>query len=379
MPSRLLIFGASVRAAAQSAIRAGFQPVGADMFGDVDLAECCTAHRVDDYPRQLETLVKTLPESPWLYTGALENRADLVDRIARLRELYGNPGDVLRQVRDPFLVGQALTQDGLRFPEVARHLPRGRRGSWLQKPFESSGGERISLIRESATGDGACGGDSRTYFQRFIDGDSCSAIYVGAAGRAMFVGATRQLVGAAWTGATGFKYAGSIGPLVLPEHIEAEFQRIGGCLAKRFGPVGIFGVDAIVAENAVWPVEVNPRYTASVEILERVTGIETIAMHVRACRDGKLPRSCEKRRKCFCGKAIIYADRTLTVPERFVRFAGRLNRRAVQSAIADIPAGGQQIEAGRPVVTVFADAGSLTSLRQRLECRVRRVQKMLNA
>ncbi|MBC8876640.1 MAG: ATP-grasp domain-containing protein [Planctomycetes bacterium] len=382
MPSRLLILGASVRAAAQSAIRAGFQPVGADMFGDVDLAECCTSHRIDNYPRGLETLVKTLPECPWMYTGALENRADLVDRIARVRELHGNWGDVLRRVRNPFLVRQALTQDGLRCPETARRLPRLHEGLWLRKPFESSGGERISLIRESVAGDDAveaepCDGDSRFYFQRFIAGDPCSAIFVGAGGRALLVGATRQIIGAAWTGATGFQYTGSLGPLVLPERIETEFERIGGCLAKRFGLVGIFGVDAILAGNAVLPVEVNPRYTASVEILERLAGIETIAMHVHACRDGTLPRSSKRQGSGFCGKAIIYADRTLTVPGRFMRFARRINRRAIQPAIADIPAGGQQIDARRPVATVFADADSLSLVRQRLECRVRRVQKML--
>ena len=46
----LLIAGASVRAAAWSAARAGYLPVAADRFGDADLSSLAQATRLDSYP-----------------------------------------------------------------------------------------------------------------------------------------------------------------------------------------------------------------------------------------------------------------------------------------------------------------------------------------
>lgn len=382
MPSTILILGASARAAAQSAIRADYHPIAVDMFGDADLAACCETHRVDDYPHGLETMARSLPKCPYVYTGALENHPALVERIAQTRQLYGNSGRVLRRVRDPFQVSEALAEAGLCCPELARQPPRTGDGLWLRKPFESSGGGRISTVRASAAFDDSAGAACCTaradvYFQRFIDGDPCSALYVTGGGRAVFLGATRQLVGTAWTGATGFQYSGSLGPLDLPQSIVAEFQQIGSWLAKRFGLIGIAGVDAVIAENRVWPVEVNPRYTASVEVLERVADLKTIAMHVRACRDGILPRRPNAHGRRYSGKAIIYADETVTVSERFLHFVGQLNKRSRKRAVADIPRVEQQINAGAPVATVLADSNSLPALRRRLESSVRRVRDVL--
>ena len=101
---RLLIVGASVRAAAFSALRAGFRPLAADKFADTDLTACCPARRVADYPRGLPAAVSAWPPCGWMYTGALENHPALVDRLAASRPLDGNPGPVLRRIRDPFQV-----------------------------------------------------------------------------------------------------------------------------------------------------------------------------------------------------------------------------------------------------------------------------------
>ncbi len=440
MPSALLILGASVRAAAHSAIRSGYRPIAVDMFGDTDLAACCVTYRVDDYPHGLETVAGPLPRCPVMYTGALENQPALVDRIAASRKLYGNPGHVLRRIRDPFMVAQALEEEGLCYPQLASRLPHTNNGLWLRKPLESSGGGRISVVQVAdgdAPADECYDGGSRFYFQRFINGEPCSAVYIAAGGRSVFLGATRQLVGTAWTGATGFQYSGSLGPLDLPTDIATDFRRIGNCLAERFGLIGIFGVDAILAENQVWPVEVNPRYTASVEILERVTDLNTIAIHVQACRNGDMPAPSTRQDNRYSGKAIIYADKNVAITKRFVRFAERLNGRAGQPAVADIPppqgqtscsldapspsrvregraegpgrdghgtlseplarlshresenrrepgtnikaAPPRRVEAGAPILTVFADGDSLLSVRRRLESRVQRVRQMLYA
>ena len=53
----LLIVGASARAAAFSALRAGLRPWCADLFGDDDLRARCFAQRCDsaNYPRSISS------------------------------------------------------------------------------------------------------------------------------------------------------------------------------------------------------------------------------------------------------------------------------------------------------------------------------------
>src|SRR5687767_7079098 len=113
MSNPLLILGASARAAAWSARRAGFEPSAGDLFTDEDLRACCPAWRCERYPRDFEQIAAEAPPGPWIYTGGLENHPRLVDRIAARRPLFGNPGDVLREARDPFRLAEVLAAAGI--------------------------------------------------------------------------------------------------------------------------------------------------------------------------------------------------------------------------------------------------------------------------
>ena len=47
--------------------------------------------------------------------------------------------------------------------------------------------------------------------------------------------------------------------------LAAKLQRLGEVLASASGLMGWFGIDYVLRDGEPWPVEVNPRYTASVE------------------------------------------------------------------------------------------------------------------
>src|SRR5262249_48786720 len=114
----LIVLGASGRAAAFSALRAGLRPWCADLFGDLDLrARCPTTVLLP--PRYPDGLIASLAEPPpgrWMYTGALENRPRLIHQLACRRPLWGNDGPVLDLVRSPQRVAQVLTAAGLPCP-----------------------------------------------------------------------------------------------------------------------------------------------------------------------------------------------------------------------------------------------------------------------
>ncbi len=113
----VILLGASVRALAQSARRAGWQPTAIDLYADRDLKAIAAVHRVED-PQEWEVLARAAPPGPWMYTGGLENHPGLIDRLARQRPLWGIGGEALRGVRDPFRVHKVLGQAGLPVPDV---------------------------------------------------------------------------------------------------------------------------------------------------------------------------------------------------------------------------------------------------------------------
>jgi predicted ATP-grasp superfamily ATP-dependent carboligase len=198
------------------------------------------------------------------------------------------------------------------------------------------------------------------FYQARIDGQPCSAVYVADAGRAVLLGATRQLLATIGTGAAPFCYAGSVGPLRLEPVLERQLQAIGGELARRFSLVGLFGVDLMLANDQLWVIEVNPRFPASVEVLERAGGFEAVAIHVEACRTGRLPPP-PTMSGTWCGKAILTARADLVVPADFSRLALPADVKTWPE-VADVPAAGTRIRAGGPIVTVLAEAGDEPSL-----------------
>jgi predicted ATP-grasp superfamily ATP-dependent carboligase len=381
---QLLILGSSARAAAFSARRAGLQPVTADLFADGDLRAIAAAHRIaaSDYPEALAAVGATVAPSPWIYTGALENHPDLVAQIARQRPLWGNDAPALRAVRDPFALATVLRRAGLPCPAVqpdASRLPRD--GSWLVKPLASAGGQGIAPLGRSH--------DRATsrpcYYQQRIDGPSLAAVFLAARdgqtneSSATLVGVTRQ-----WIGRPGcpFAYAGSLGPWPIAPGVRPRIAALGRTLAAAFRLSGLFGVDLILRDGEPWTVEVNPRYTASVEVLELALRRPLLAEHALAC-DADLdseklliapPSPCSRA----VGKLILFAPAPCRFPnlrEHHVTTDGPFTI----PRLADLPDPDTPFEAGAPVLTLFAHGASVAACQWKLRHRVGRWERRLRS
>ena len=153
-------------------------------------------------------------------------------------------------------------------------LPRD--GTWLVKPIASAGGRLVQHL-DHATVPLA----EPSYFQQFLDGPSYSALFLAPReGSAELVGVTRQLLG---TPGSPFAYRGNIGPSPVPAPLMSRLRQLGNVLCSAFRLVGLFGVDYIQHDDEPWLVEINPRYTASVEVFELATHRSLLTEHLRAC------------------------------------------------------------------------------------------------
>jgi predicted ATP-grasp superfamily ATP-dependent carboligase len=393
--SRILsIVGASTRAAAFSALRAGFSPRCADLFADRDLVKCTNVTRLSgrSYPDGFLDFLKNGPTAPWIYTGGLENHAALIERMASVRELWGNGRSAVTAARSVWHVRSLFESAGIPFPRVhSLEEPLFARARWLLKSPFSTGGSGVSWWT---------GGSARCapgcYLQEYIEGDPCAAVFIGDGKQTGFVGLTRQLVGEGWLHAKPFHYCGSIGPLQTDPELRHACEALGSAVANGCGLRGVFGVDCVLRDGVLWPIEINPRYPASAEILESAFGESILAAHCRAFdrEIAAAPRGVPAPSPRIIGKAILFAKETITFPEDspwlddiaidFPPLAppGRGDGGEGLSAFAvprfaDIPSPGEQIPPGRPIFTIFAEGVSLEDCTSSLRRRVAEVESLL--
>jgi predicted ATP-grasp superfamily ATP-dependent carboligase len=283
---------------------------------------------------------------------------------------------VLRRVRRPEQVAEVLRSAGLPVPAICRRaddLPA--RGRWLIKPLAGSGGSGIRFFRR-----GGPPPRGPVYFQQFIDGQPLSAVYVAGVDQTRLLGVTRQLVGQDWLHAQPFHYCGSIGPVALARRTRETFVRIGAVLSSAFGLRGLFGVDCLLRDGIPWPIEVNPRYPASVEVLELACGVPALALHRRVFEPNTPATggSGRKRRGRVLGKAICFAQSTFSFPAEgpWSRLLDRPPDPWEWPHFADVPPAGEVIRAGRPILTFFAAADSVARCLAELKRQARELNQI---
>ncbi len=358
---------------AASAARAGFRVFAADLFGDHDLREVASAvATIRPYPDGLPAAIASFPKVPWIYTGALENHPVLISALAADRPLAGSSPEAVARVRDPDMLARAVRAVGLSFPET-RHDPTGlpRDGTWLVKPLASAGGRGIRPWC------GSDADDSPRLWQKRIAGRRLSAGFVLTAGGSQLISTSRQLIGRRWCHAGQFAYCGSIDLdlEMLTGPLRDQLVRLGTCLAETFGLHGLVGADLIVdARQRAHVIEINPRPTASLELIERSTGGSLAALHLAAFGITSSAAPARWPREGTWSKAVLFAARDIDFSAATLA-AVRTRSASWTSAdgwpaVADIPEPPCPIPAGAPVCTVFAHAatprGALALLRRRV-------------
>ena len=359
----LLIVAASARAASFSARFAGYSPIWIDQYADFDLQRHFPGRKVmaSRYPQDIVNLASSLHSMPFIYTGAMENHLQVLEQLQTRHQLLGNSAEICRAVRDPQLLADCWERAGVKYPKIHGAAARVPEGTWLMKPVNGSGGQGIRIYQLETLFS-----EDEYYLQQYIRGESRAGVFVGNGQSSCFIGVTQQLIGEEFLNAGKYSYCGSIGPLEIDPVEDDQWRALGDSLCHSFSLKGIFCVDAIRCEDNIYPVEVNPRYSASIEVLERACDLPLLRLHHQAC-EGDLNFQVKTPRRTIA-KAYLFADARLRSPREISSiYTDTINI----SETADIPMPGSIIEQGHPVMTVLAEAVDADSALEELKSRAR--------
>jgi predicted ATP-grasp superfamily ATP-dependent carboligase len=264
-----------------------------------------------------------------------------------------------RILRDAGLPSAEVREADAELPEYCR---------WLRKPLHGSGGQGIDFTTRTESGDGH-------FYQRFLEGPSYSAVYVRARSETRLLGTTEQLIGpVGWLNALPFRYAGSVGPVDLGPDVRTELLRIGETLVEGCALRGVFGMDFVLEAGRPHLVEINPRYTASIEVLERSTGVRALSWHrLEFDPPATISAAAYAGARC-CAKAIFYAHRQFVTP---AAFASLVDAHWERVGFADVPLPGEVCEAGWPILTLLAEADTRDVALRRLQAQAVRVLSVI--
>lgn len=371
-----LCVGVSVRALMESAGESGYPVQGIDFFADSDSCRWGkTLSLRNDFGlapsvKLLLEVAQNQPCEGLVYASGPENHSAGLNFWEERGLLIGNKTSVLDQVRDPWKFQQALAEIEAAMPEFQRVKdwdPDNQGKIRLLKPLDGGGGRGIRVLpQEKDKAQELISGlrePDRYIVQEYIAGFPASVTFLADGQRAEVLGTSRQLT--VRQGAHNFIYAGNIVPfdtsIISGTHdaFEESLWRICNHLSTAFRLRGINTLDFVLNSQGIWVLEVNPRWSASVELIERWRGERLFAKHLAACRasirslpfagdEGRLSRN----RAGFWGKRIVYARSTFQVE------CGWDLSYLYEQGVRDIPAAGTDIEKGEPICTVLSTAAA---------------------
>jgi predicted ATP-grasp superfamily ATP-dependent carboligase len=356
----ILVVAVSARALTEAVVRSGRPVLAVDLFGDADTRAAAAGFAVvagslDDGPELAaviaagERLAAAHGEPAGVIVGSgFEHRPDALADLGARWPLLGCPPQAVAAVKDPARLAALCATLAIPHPEISATPPADPTG-WLAKRPGGSGGGHVA---PAASGpDAATGAPSpadRT-FQRRVDGRAMSATVLCDADGARLIGFCTAAF--APTPAAPYRFGGLAGPVAVAPGLSSEITAAADRLAGATGLRGLVGLDLVVDGTRWWLIEVNPRPTAALDVLDRGTP-PLMALHIAACDRTAVPN----------GGSTAAAASTWTPPATvaatalvYARHDGVTVAADWPGWIADRPQPGTAVPAGAPVCTVRAE------------------------
>ncbi len=394
----ILIIGIDVVSLATSAAKAGYKVYAVDYFGDQDLKRVCNENLsiVKQAPGEIcgqlgtnfspeallhltmELRKKNVLDGTLLSTG-LDDSPDVLSELNEMIPIIGNHPHVIKRIRDKTKFFQELKRLGVPHPvtAMAENLEEARRKARdigypiLVKPSKGFGGVGIRKTRglkELAQAfEDASRIDQNVLIQEYVSGTPASVSLISSTTETITLTLNEQLLGVGEVGQEEpFGYCGNVVPFLATTALVEKCVSVAEKITSSYGLVGSNGVDLVISKEGLpYVVEVNPRFQATVECVERVLGINMVEAHMETFIKGRLP-SIIKRPVGFCTRLILFAPQHSVVPDL-----------SVLEEVRDIPIPEVIIEKGEPICSVVTEGADRNSSLKKARIISRSIYKSL--
>jgi predicted ATP-grasp superfamily ATP-dependent carboligase len=346
MRGRVLVAGFATRHVAQSAFRANYQVYAVDHFCDQDLTwytkDCIRFDELEEIPSAIEEICGRHQFDLVVMTSGAEDLPTDLPVCGTLKEKVRRFLDKLEMqhfFEDLGVPVAGLAKDG-EYPAMI-------------KPCRGAGGWRNAIVHsEQETAEWKDLYPNIQYLtQRLVQGVPSSVCCVADGIRARAIATNEQLLRG--EGGSLFGFCGS------------AMIAIAEMIAAASGCSGTVGID-FVAGKEPYVIEINPRFQATVDTVEKAMGCNMFQLHADACQ-GVLPDMRPGPKK-YAARRILFAEKDVRI---------RANLKNLYPIVADIPWPDTFFEEEQAITSVYGWGESKEAALTRLDKNITAVQQYL--
>lgn len=403
----VVLIGASIRSAAQSAKRAGFHVLGIDHFGDVDTRQACHEFSILNEFVTNSELICRFRKFPHFVVGGINAAHDLPElRLYSPANETGSKVASLPSTSDSDhwdntnWLEKMSAECGLSFPNTFHSRapneepPRIPGKRWLRKMKQSCGGlgvrwhtpvapfipadsgtELVLANTSIPAPEDALNRETRDIdnqvFQEWIPGRPHGATFICNGKDCRLLGVCRSLF--TRLGDLPFVYRGSFGPVSIPHALRQRLQTLGLNITRESGHRGLLNIDLVINRTGkTFVLEVNPRWSGSSELIERwmqnkkltdslfgsmleaCDGSPLDSFNLFTSETPKLPAAPWLAGPRYL-KRIVFARHRFQFSRKHLALSNSTSNNAMnQPTLSDFPAEGTWISAGEPICTLVS-------------------------
>lgn len=389
----IYVVGASGRAAAESVRQTGLRAIVLDLYADADSGDQVDLLIVESYPESILDQLSQQPPGWILLAGGMEHYPDLVTSLEEWHRLIGPNVTQLKQLRDLRFLSNSLAKSiKLKFPTTiisdrerlisadndsiaissAKKVLRSSEPVWLKKSWRGCGGFHIEEFRGTLPSKEI--DFSTSYLQQKLFGRSIGSVFYCRSSQIELLGVVDAISQATHESLVGpqpelprMAYRGSYGPTEISDELRDAMCEWIRELTRAIDYSGLLQVDWIVDNlDQAWLLEINPRWTASMEIIEWAAQRNLFSIQA-GCTEGlreqigpAIGATLITRSEQKLYKAIVYASSSFDVSSemfnemldrKFQRFNQMHSDPVIESGWSDIPRVGTPIRLGNPLAT----------------------------
>ena len=298
---KLLVIAQSGQMLAQAAHNIGLKVTVIDCFADLDTqALACNYYQVKSLAfKDIQGLINIIKGQIrfCIYGSGFEAYPESLAFLEMQFQLIGNSSKVFNALQNKPRFFQRLQQLNISFPSVLftskDNIYKNKKENYLIKPFDSLGGGGIQAVNINNSNNLHY---PRHYYQKYIDGQSLSVLFVANGKQAIVIGFNQQ-----WTVEKSFLFSGVINHAALPVIHQQTLYSWVSKLTVSYKLQGLCSLDFIFYNNKCYVLEINPRPPASMQLYEK----DLLKNHYFACL-GQLEKMTIPQYKTYTAYQVIY-------------------------------------------------------------------------